>query len=107
MKSNLSTRVRGRVLAHALLAGCALTSLTATSAYARPDAAAPMGAPRAPGAITGTVSQAGSGDYLDGASVSIPALELSAVVDRTGRFSLVGVPAGTHELVIRYVGFPD
>jgi TonB-dependent receptor len=107
MKSNLSTRVRGRVLAHVLLTGCALTSLTATSAYARPDAATPVGAPRALGSITGTVSQAGSGDYLDGASVSIPTLELSTVVDRTGRFSLVGVPAGTHELVIRYVGFPD
>ncbi len=107
MKSNLSTRVRGRVLAHVLLTGCALTSLTATSAYARPDAATPVGAARALGSITGTVSQAGSGDYLDGASVSIPTLELSTVVDRTGRFSLVGVPAGTHELVIRYVGFPD
>ncbi len=107
MKSNLSNRVRGRVLAHALLAGCALSPLTIASAHARPDAATPAGAPRAPGAITGTVSQAGSGEYLDGASVSIPALDLSTVVDRTGRFSLVGVPAGTHELVIRYVGFPD
>lgn len=107
MKSNLSNRVRGRVVAHALLAGCALSPLTVASAHARPDAATPVGAPRAPGAITGTVSQAGSGEYLDGASVSIPALDLSTVVDRTGRFSLVGVPAGTHELVIRYVGFPD
>lgn len=107
MKSNLSNRVRGRVLAHALLAGCALTPLTIASAHARPDTATPAGAPRAPGAITGTVSQAGSGDYLDGASVSIPALDLSTVVDRTGRFSLVGVPAGTHDVVIRYVGYPD
>ncbi|MGA1800044.1 TonB-dependent receptor [Sphingomonas sp. 4RDLI-65] len=107
MKSNLSNRVRGRVLAHVLLAGCALSPLTIASAHARPDAATPAGAPRAPGAITGTVSQAGSGDYLDGASVSIPALDLSTVVDRTGRFALVGVPAGTHDVVIRYVGYPD
>ncbi|RXD07227.1 TonB-dependent receptor [Sphingomonas sp. UV9] len=112
MKSNLSRRIRGPVLAHALLAGCALAPLTLATAHADPIGAIPIGAnpvaaPRAPGAITGTVSQAGSGEYLDGASVSIPALDLSTVVDRTGRFSLVGVPAGTHELAIRYVGFPD
>ncbi|SFO16929.1 TonB-dependent receptor [Sphingomonas sp. OK281] len=107
MKSNLSNRVRGRVLAHALLAGSALTSLTVASAHARPNAAAPAGAPRAAGSITGNVSQVGSGEYLDGASVSIPALDLSTVVDRTGRFTLLGVPAGTHEIVVRYVGFPD
>ncbi|RZM36649.1 MAG: carboxypeptidase-like regulatory domain-containing protein, partial [Sphingomonas sp.] len=107
MKSNLSTRVCGRVLAHALLTGCALTTLTIASAHARPNAATPAGAPRAAGSITGTVSQVGSGEYLDGASVSIPALDLSTVVDRTGRFTLLGVPVGTHEIVIRYVGYPD
>ncbi|MEG8025394.1 TonB-dependent receptor [Sphingomonas aurantiaca] len=107
MKSNPSRRIRGPVLAHVLLAGCALTPLTIATAYAGPIAATPAAAPRAAGSITGTVSQAGSGDYLDGASVSIPALDLSTVVDRTGRFTLVGVPAGTHDLVIRYVGFPD
>ncbi|MEG8051855.1 TonB-dependent receptor [Sphingomonas aurantiaca] len=107
MKSNPSRRIRGPVLAHVLLAGCALTPLTIATAYAGPIAATPAATPRAAGSITGTVSQAGSGDYLDGASVSIPALDLSTVVDRTGRFTLVGVPAGTHDLVIRYVGFPD
>ncbi|MET0376344.1 MAG: TonB-dependent receptor plug domain-containing protein, partial [Rhizorhabdus sp.] len=107
MKPNLSNRVRGRVLAHVLLTGCALTSLTVASAHARPNAATPVAAPRTAGSIVGTVSQVGSGEYLDGASVSIPALDLSAVVDRTGRYTLLGVPAGTHEVVIRYVGFPD
>jgi TonB-dependent receptor len=107
MKSNLSRRVGGRVLAHVLLAGCALTPLTIAAAHAALADAEPVGAPRAAGSVSGTVSQAGSGDYLDGASVSIPALDLSTVVDRTGRFTLLGVPAGTHDVVIRYVGFPD
>ncbi len=119
MITDLSRRVRGRVFAHALLTGCALVPLTIATAHAErvdaaaadtaaADTAAPaVAAPRAPGSITGIVTQAGSGDYLDGASVSIPALDLSAVVDRTGRFTLLGVPAGTHDVVIRYVGFPD
>ena len=107
MTFNPSRRIRGPVFAHVLLAGCALTPLTIATAYAGPIAATPAAAPRAAGLITGTVSQAGSGDYLDGASVSTPALDMSTVVDRTGRFTLVGVPAGTHDLVIRYVGFPD
>ncbi len=114
---DLSHRVRGRVIAHALLTGCALTPLTIATAHAAPFAARsvsaevpdvePAGAPRAPGSVTGIVSQAGSGDYLDGASISIPALDLSAVADRTGRYTLLGVPAGSHDVVIRYVGFPD
>ncbi len=111
MKSNLSRRVCGRALAHALLAGCALTPMTIAAAHAdvlpEPANATPVGAPRAPGSLVGTVSQAGSGEYLDGASVSIPALDLSATADRTGRFELLGVPAGTHDVVIRYIGFPD
>ena len=61
---------------------------------------------RAPGSVSGTVTQA-NGEYLDGASVAIPALDRATVADRSGRFQIADLPAGTHEVVIRYVGFPD
>ena len=107
----LSHRASGPIFARALLLGSAMVPLATGIAHAAPiaqPAATPAAAaPRASGSITGTVSQAGSGDYLDGASVSIPALGLSTAADRTGRFTLSGVPVGTHDVVIRYVGFPD
>ncbi|KQM63455.1 hypothetical protein ASE75_13555 [Sphingomonas sp. Leaf17] len=97
-----SRRIRGRALVAALLLGCAAMPFTTAAAHAETAAE-----PRAGGVIAGTVSQAGSGEYLDGASVGIPALGLATVADRTGRYELTGVPAGTHDVVIRYVGFPD
>ncbi|WP_375404458.1 TonB-dependent receptor [uncultured Sphingomonas sp.] len=60
----------------------------------------------APGSVSGTVTQ-GNGEYLDGASVAIPALDRATVADRSGRFTMSDLPAGTHEVVIRFVGFPD
>jgi iron complex outermembrane recepter protein len=56
------------------------------------------------GAITGTVSNRGTGNLLQGARVEIPALGLSALSDQTGRYVLPGVPAGTHEVVVAYTG---
>ena len=97
-----SRRFCGRLLVPALLLGCAVMPFT--PGMARAEAAVE---PRAGATIAGIVSQAGSGEYLDGASVAIPALGLATVADRTGRFELTGVPAGTHDVVIRYVGFPD
>ncbi|MGK6324686.1 TonB-dependent receptor [Sphingomonas sp. DT-51] len=60
----------------------------------------------AAGSVTGTVTQA-NGEYLDGASVAIPALDRATAADRSGRFTISDLPAGTHEVVVRYVGFPD
>ncbi len=56
------------------------------------------------GTLTGNVSNAATGNLLEGARVEVPALGLSALTDQTGRYLLTGVPAGTHELVATYLG---
>ena len=56
------------------------------------------------GSVAGTVSNAGTGNLLEGAHVELPTLGIVAVADRTGRFMLNGIPAGTHEIVASYTG---
>ena len=46
------------------------------------------------GVISGNVSNAGTGNLLEGARVDVPALGLSTYTDNTGRFVLSNVPAG-------------
>jgi len=62
------------------------------------------GAETATGIITGSVSNAGTGDRLEGVRVALPKLGLAVLTDNTGRFVLTGVPAGTHELLANYTG---
>ncbi|MBL9199846.1 MAG: TonB-dependent receptor [Opitutaceae bacterium] len=54
--------------------------------------------------LAGTVSNAATGNLLPGAKVEISALGLAAFADATGRYLLVGVPAGSHELTASYTG---
>jgi len=54
--------------------------------------------------ISGNVSNLATGNLLQGARVEIPALGVSALADETGRYVLGSVPAGTHELVVTYLG---
>ncbi|MEO6245495.1 MAG: carboxypeptidase regulatory-like domain-containing protein, partial [Opitutaceae bacterium] len=56
------------------------------------------------GTITGNISNATTGNLLEGARVEAPALGLSTLADNSGRYLLTGVPAGTHELVATYLG---
>ena len=70
----------------------------AAFAFALPLAAAE------PGSVTGTVSNAATRNLLPGARVEIVSLGLSALTDDTGRYVLAGVPAGSHELVVAYIG---
>jgi TonB-dependent receptor len=68
-------------------------------------ATAPAGvAQTGPGSVTGSVSNSATGDLLQGASVTVPALGVSTLTDATGRFTLAGLPAGAHELVATYTG---
>jgi hypothetical protein len=57
-----------------------------------------------PGTLTGTVSNTATGNLLEGAKVEIPSLGRSTLVDHTGSYLLTDVPAGTHELVVSYIG---
>ena len=53
--------------------------------------------------ISGIVTNKTTGNGLIGASVEIPALNLSALVDNTGRY-LLNVPPGAHQIVVTYTG---
>ncbi|WP_414661604.1 TonB-dependent receptor [Horticoccus sp. 23ND18S-11] len=54
--------------------------------------------------LSGNISNLGTGNLLEGARVEIPALNLVALTDNTGRYVLTSVPAGTHEVIVTYVG---
>jgi TonB-dependent receptor len=59
------------------------------------------------GAISGTVTSASTRNALQGATVSIPSLNLIEFTDNAGRFVIKGVPAGAVDLVITYSGFNE
>jgi TonB-dependent receptor len=56
------------------------------------------------GVISGTISNSATGNLLEGARVTVNELNLSAFTDNTGRYVLVGVPAGSYELEVTYIG---
>ena len=56
------------------------------------------------GVIAGTISNAATGNLLEGAKVTIKVLGIGGFADNTGRYVLTGVPAGTHELEVSYIG---
>ncbi|HEY1107704.1 MAG TPA: carboxypeptidase-like regulatory domain-containing protein, partial [Opitutaceae bacterium] len=66
--------------------------------------AAETAASASTGVVTGTVINKNTGNGLIGARVEIPSLNLTALVDDTGRYLINNVPAGTHEVVVSYVG---
>src|ERR1700687_5222885 len=55
--------------------------------------------------LSGTVVEKGTRRKLAGIEVSIPKIELSALTDEEGRFSLEQLPAGEHEVVIAAPGY--
>ncbi len=82
---------RGRCVA-------ALIVLVSSLALALPVRAAETGV------VTGTVSNTATGNLLEGAKIAVPALGLVAFTDNTGLYVLPGVPVGSHELVVSYIG---
>lgn len=57
------------------------------------------------GTVTGTVRHASNGSAIAGAQVSISALNTGILTNNVGRYVLVGVPAGTHTVEVRYIGY--
>jgi TonB-dependent receptor len=58
----------------------------------------------ATGTISGTVIDTAAGKYLEGAEVIVKGTELYTGTDREGRFILLNVPAGAHEVAVVYPG---
>ncbi|MGC4071814.1 MAG: TonB-dependent receptor [Nibricoccus sp.] len=58
------------------------------------------------GTVTGTVLDSSTGKYLEGAEVSIESqgVSLRTNSERSGEFSITGVPAGLQTLVVAYPG---
>ena len=56
------------------------------------------------GTITGSVSNAATGKFLEGAKIEVPQLGLTTFTDNTGRFLLPSVAAGAHDVVVSYIG---
>ena len=56
------------------------------------------------GTLTGTVADAATGQLLDGVQIHIPALGIGSLSRDGGRFTIPGVPAGTHELRADLIG---
>lgn len=59
------------------------------------------------GAISGSVVSSSTRNGLQGASVRIPALNISEVTDNTGAFLLNNVPVGTVQLEFGYADFEE
>ena len=66
--------------------------------------AAPSAACAQAGRVSGTITESGAGPLVR-AHVLIPAIGLSAQSGDDGRFTITGVPAGTHQLRIFRLGY--
>ena len=57
--------------------------------------------------VSGTVTEAETGEALPGASVVVEGTTIGTVTDAGGAYTISGVPSGTHTLTVSYVGFED
>ncbi len=55
--------------------------------------------------ITGTVTEAGSGTPMPGASVVLEGTALGAATNQDGHYTLEGVASGTYRLTVSFVGY--
>jgi TonB-dependent receptor len=61
----------------------------------------------ATGVLTGTVSNTATRNLLEGARIELPQVGLTAFTDNTGRYVLTGVPAGTYDVMVSYIGLDN
>jgi TonB-linked SusC/RagA family outer membrane protein len=57
------------------------------------------------GTITGRVTDGQTAQPIASAQVHIPGLNIGVLTQQNGRFILLNVPAGTHELVVERIGY--
>jgi len=57
------------------------------------------------GTVTGTVVDAASGRTLESAQVYIPSLNMGGLSNQQGRFLILNVPAGSHDLRVELIGY--
>ena len=80
-----------------------VAKLMTTALLAVAFAAGPLSAQE--GTVVGQVTEAGTLRPLESAQVSITGENLGGLTNAAGRFVLVGVPVGTHEIEVRFVGY--
>ena len=68
-------------------------------------ALAQPGLAAAQGTLRGTVTSAGTGAAVEGASVVLADLNMGANTMAGGAYEITGIPAGTHEVVVRLIGY--
>lgn len=54
--------------------------------------------------VSGTVTDASTGESLPGTTVSIPALNRGSVTDLDGQYS-INLPVGDHQIVVTFIGY--
>lgn len=64
-------------------------------------------APSDAGSIAGSINSTGTGNMLQGAVVSVPALNRTEMTDNSGAFLLANLPSGEVSIVVSYTGFDD
>jgi iron complex outermembrane recepter protein len=101
MTTNPPNLCRGTLTSRCILhlALLAVAAVAATPFTARAATAAASST----GVISGIVTNKTTGNGLIGARVEIPSLNVSALVDNTGRYVL-NVPPGTYDVVASYTG---
>jgi hypothetical protein len=57
------------------------------------------------GTVTGTVVDAASGRTLESAQVYIPSLNMGGLSNQQGRFLILNVPVGSHDLRVELIGY--
>ena len=81
-----------------------LIALTAITLLAAPFDAAAQQPAAANGRVTGRVTRAESSAPVDGATISVGGTLLRAATNPDGRYSIVGVPEGTHTVYVQRIG---